>query len=271
MRRDELGALLGAVVCACSPASAPPAVDVGLEIPRLDGGTAAPAKGIRFGRTPYRVGERWMTSVRAESVLDDDAGASQISAYVSAFRVEVLAVEGPAPTRLRVTFDKNAVESRGSELPTSIDGKTYVVEAHGAAVSYEDGSAALPEEKQRVLDVFPDLGTRTRLDEVLPDDPMEIGDAHDEVANAVLRILHPRAWSSEKGTASLVRVEKDVAVFRASITASNATGMTIDVSGEVNVRLSDARLAGFLLEGTYGGGGLGQTGRFSVRRVVRPL
>jgi hypothetical protein len=243
---------------------------VPFEIPRLDGGAAvAPERGIHFARVPYRVGERWSTSVRAESKMADTGSGEQVSAYVSEFVVEVLAVEGPAPTRMRVTFERNAQEYQGGATATAIDGKSYVVDARGPSVSSESGAAASSDEERRVLDVFPDLGTRTRLDEVLPDDPMQIGDRRDELAGAILRILHPRAWTEDKGSASLARVDGDLAAFAVTIAASSQTGMKMDVRGEAKVRLRDSRLASLLLTGSYSGGATGTSGDFSVRRIVR--
>jgi hypothetical protein len=215
------------------------------------------------------------------------AGAEiQESAYVSEYSVEILATNGPAPSRVRLTFDKNLHVYQDAAKPTPIDGKTYVVEAALPAVRDANGAPVTSEEEtQRVLDVFPDLGTRTQVDQVLPDAAMAIGETRHELAAAILGVIHPRAWTLSRGTAVLVRVDRadpksDVAVFEVTLDATARSGVRMDVSGEARVRLRDARLVSVTLEGTYSSPsdvadplkeGEAAPGKFVLRRVVRDL
>jgi hypothetical protein len=266
-----MGAVLGALVCACSPAAAPPVVEVPLDVPRLDGGAPASATaGIRFGREPFRVGTRWSTSIRAESVTQDTTGGEQASAYVSEYSVEVLAVDGGAPSQVHVRFERNQNEYQGVPRGTSIDGKIYLVDAAGPSVRDPSGSAVSSDEVTRVLDVFPDLGTRMRVDEVLPDDPMKIGDRRDDLAGAILRVLHPRAWKLVSGHAALARVEGAMAVFAVDLDATSTSRLRMKVEGEAQVRLRDAWLMNLDLRGSYAHEGSADVpGSFSVQRRVR--
>jgi len=223
-----------------------------------------------------------MVRVRASSESTDSQGGVQSSTYESEYRVEILAVDGPAPSRVGLRFLRNAYIYGEREVPTAIQGKEYVVDARAPHVREASGGAAAPEaEAQRVLDVFPDLGTRTRIDEVLPDDAMRIGDARDELAGAVLRVIHPRAWSLRAGTATLARVAGDAAVFEVTLDATSETGLHLEVSGEARVRVRDAQLMELALDGRYenvsgasGASGAGGSagpeppGTFSLRRSV---
>ena len=112
------------------------------------------------------------------------------------------------------------------------------------------GAVAPEDESERVLDSFPDIGTRTRIDEMLPRS-MRIGERRDDLATVVVRILHPRAWSLTSGTASLVRLDGGDAVFVVELAASSASNMTISVKGELRVRMRDSRLSSLSLDGTY--------------------
>lgn len=266
-------AAVGLLLAACArPAAEPPIApgpETSLEIPRLDAGGAAsgPGSGVRFGRVAPGVGARWSVEVHAESRAPDPQGGEQISGYESSFAVEVLAVSGLAPTRVRLTFATNRHTYQGRATETVIHGKTYVVDAGGPRVTTEGGAAAPEDEATRVLDVFPDLGTRARVDQVLPDDAMTIGDRRDELAAAILRIIHPRAWTLGAGEASLARVDGDDAVFAVKLDASSETGLRMELAGDARVRLRDASLSRLALEGGFEAPG-GNAGRFTLRRVV---
>lgn len=222
-------------------------------------------EGARFGHPPPVAGDAWSVRVEASSRSDE-----QVSTYVSEFRAEILAVDGPAPSRVKLRFARNVHGSQGAEKPTVIDGKEFVVDARAPHVRDAAGAPAPEDEAQRVLDVFPDLGTRARIDEVLPDDVMRIGDRRDELAAAVLRVVHPRAWTLQAGTAKLARVEGEQAVFQLTLDATSESGVHMQVSGEARVRLADARLTELTLDGSYeaGTGGAKQPGTFSLRRRV---
>jgi hypothetical protein len=256
---------------ACTPAApsihAP--VEAALSVPSLaDGGAGAARDGVRFGRTSPAVGMRWAVSTRAESRTQD---GDQLSRYESDYTVEVLAVDGPAPSQVRLRFDRNVSIYRDAERPTTVHGNTYVVDDSEPFVRDTSGGAASENETERVLDVFPDLGTRTRIDEVLPEEPMAIGDSRNELAAALLRLVHPRLWQLESGKATLARVQGGDAVFAVAIVAeSRASGVRMDVKGEALVRVRDARLVGLELRGAYDQGEATK-GTFSLRCAVRDL
>lgn len=256
---------------ACTPRSpttnAP--IETALTVPLLnDGGAASNATGgIRFRRQPAKAGDHWSVSMRAESRTGD---GEQVSRYESDYTVEVLAVEGPAPSRARLRFDRNVNVYQDAERPTVVHGNTYVVDVAEPYVRDASGGAAAEVEAERVLDVFPDLGTRARIDQVLPEDAMAIGEARDDLAAALLRVIHPRAWQLDQGKASLARVEGGAAVFAVTISANSKQGVRMTVKGEAHVRVSDSRLVLLTLEGTYDAGARdATTGAFTLRRGVR--
>lgn len=243
-----VGAGVFCFVFSCSPA-APPPVEPTLDIPRIastDAGTTAP----HFVREAPRVGARSRITVSASTQSPDPQGA-QHSSYESELHAEVLSVEGFATTEVRVRFARNAYRFRLLETPTAIDGKTYLVGVNPPFVRNESGGVVPSEEAERVLDVFPDLGTRTRIDEALPDDALHAGDRRDDLARAVLRVLHPRAWTADVATATLSRIEASDAVFAVELAAHSANGTKLDVNGDVRVRLRGAQLASIVLEGSY--------------------
>lgn len=247
--------LVGHTYGCTPPTAAPPARDATLDVPPLATGPGSggrnPVGGIVFGHPPAAVGTAWNVEVWAVSRAPDPGGGTQISTYDSVYRVEVLGVDGPAPARVRLHFDKNVHTYQEQPTPTVIDGKEYIVDAKAPHVRDTADRPAPEEEAQRVLDVFPDLGTRARVDEVMPDDAMNVGDRRDELASAILRVMHPRAWTMNEGSATLVRSENGHAVFTVKIEASSNTGLRLVVAGEARVRLKDARLSELALEGTY--------------------
>ena len=271
LRVGALAVLVGQA--ACSGAARPLVVTAPeLDIPRLDGGApVALEDGIRFGHPLPTVGTAWTVSVHATSVAEE-----QVSTYISEYRVEILAVDGPAPSRVKLRFVRNVHSYQGHDTPTVIEGKEYVVDARAPHVRDATNAAAPEPETQRVLDVFPDLGTRTRIDEVLPDRAMHIGERRDELAAAILRVIHPRAWTLREGRATLVRLDGnsgDDAVFKVSIDASSESGLTMDVSGEAHVRLADAHLTDLSLDGRYvltktGTATPEPPGKFNLRRRI---
>lgn len=272
-------AAIGGAVLACAalgcpgPGPAVPPTEVALEVPRLDAAAAEPAPaGVRFRRVPAAPGARSLVTTRAESRSEDPGGGEQISTYVSEVEVEVLEVEGGAPSRVALSFRTNTLGYQGEDKPTTIHGKRYVLDRAAPFVRDAQGQAVSEEEAQRVLDVFPDLGTRARVDEVLPDAPMQLGERHDELARALLRVVHPRAWTLEKGTATLSRADAERAVFSVTLAASSERGIRVDVSGEAEVRLRDSALVHLVLTGSYlepGAAAGAGPGRFRVERTTR--
>jgi hypothetical protein len=193
----------------------------------------------------------WRIVVHASSRAQEPSGDVQVSTYDSLVRVEIVAVDGPAPSRARVRFLHNVESFQGHEKATIVDGKEYVVDARAPHVRTAADVAAPEAEAQRVLDVFPDLGMRARVDQVLPTDAMQLGDQRDELATAVLRILHPRAWTLRAGSATLVRADGERAVFKVSLDASSESGLSLAVSGEAHIGLVDSEVVDLSLEGTY--------------------
>jgi hypothetical protein len=235
---------------------------------------------VKFGHPVPATGTTWTVILHAVSTSTDAAtngavtvGMEQVSTYDSEFQVDVLAVEGPAPSRVRLRFTRNVRTFQDRQTPTEIDGKEYVVDARAPHVRDATGAPAPEPETQRVLDVFPDLGTRARIDEVLPDEAMRIGEKRDELAAAILRVIHPRAWTLRAGAATLARVEGEDAVFKVSIDASSETGLHMELAGEAHVRVRDARLSDLTLNGSYDtkqkAGTSEPPGTFKLQRRVR--
>lgn len=278
--RSVRALVVGVAACAPTPNPSSPVESV-LDVPRLDGGSSpSTTAGVRFGRVSPKVGSRWRVRVSATSTIADPQGGTQLSEYVSLYTVEVLGTNGPAPSRVRVAFDKNVHRYQGIEKVTVIDGKTYILDTGplsvGSApspVQTESGTAASAEETERVLDVLPDLGTRTQIDQVLPDAAMTIGEARHELAAAVLRVIHPRAWTLHEGLAVLDRTHGDDAVFSITVDATGSNGVRMAVKGEANVRLRDARLTQIVLDGSYelAKDGAAEPGTFALRRTVTDL
>ncbi|MBX3233027.1 MAG: hypothetical protein KIT84_12725 [Labilithrix sp.] len=254
MRKSVVLALVALAGCASEPKK--PA-EAALEVPKLGGDAAAAPReergGVRFGRENARVGQRLRTRVVAKSSWRNPQQELETTVYESEYTIEVLAVLGPAPSRVRIDFTKNLTFEMGQPSATVIDGKAYVVSVESpAVVDATTGFVPSPDEIARVTDVLPDLGTRAQVDQVLPDDAMRIGESRDALAAAITRILHPRHWSHERGTAVLTRADATHAFFEVTLEArSTSSGMTMAVHGQARVRLSDARLDGFQLRGKF--------------------
>lgn len=277
----RVGALFLVVGQACHEPGAPVPVAPSLEIPRIDGGASASpgasrtSDGVRFGHPVPRTGAAWRVVLHAESRSDDPQGGEQISTFDSELRVQVVAVDGPAPSRVRMKFIRNVQAYQGQEKPTVLDGKEYVVDARAPHVRDTSDQPAPEAEAQRVLDVFPDLGTRSRIDEVLPDEAMRIGERRDDLAAAVLRVIHPRAWTMHAGTAVLSRVEGEHGVFALTLDASSDGGLRMLVAGEARVGIRDSQLAELSLDGSYetraDAGPPEPPGTFALRRRMEAL
>jgi hypothetical protein len=269
-----------------------------LEIPRIgDGGgavaSAPPRNGVVFGRVPPRVGARWAVTVDAASELtvDDPSQAGgpdlQVSEYSSAFTVEILAVNGPVLTKVRIDFERNVQRFQHVDKATPIDGKSYIVEeaapyVREASPGGGGGTGAgvvSAEEIRRVLDTAPELGTRSGIEQALPDEAMAIGDARPGLAEAILRVIHPRAWTMNSGSAALASRNGAAAVFAVSLHATSQSGIRMNVRGFATVHVEDATLESLALDGSFDGALAGPTlrppvstpGKFTLRRTVRPL
>jgi hypothetical protein len=263
--------MISVLATACTPAApAAPTVDTTpLDIPHLDGGGAPRREGTRFAHPTAALGARWHLSVRADSSWTDAQQRPQRSVYSSEVDLDVLATNGAAASRVRVVFVTNRSSYQGLDTPTSIDGKSYIVDVGEPRVSSAAGGSVSEDEAQRVLDVLPDLGTRGPVDEAMPDEPLAAGDACDGLAVALARLMHPRAWRAENAHASFVRSESGVGVFAVSLVAvSNLQPIRMDLRGEATVRIGDSRLASAHLEGTYDVEDAGAPGAFVYERRV---
>jgi hypothetical protein len=277
--REALLGLLG-LMAGCS-GGAPPVIAPAVEVPVIDASPAdgmVPARGaVRFGRIPPAVGARWHVTTEARSTLVDARQSMLGQVYTSSYTVEVLATNGQAPSRVRLSFEKNHYVTNGAETPTALEGNTYLLEMSSPLVRDASGAAVSASEAERILDIFPELGTRTQIDQVLPDGPMAIGDDRRELAAAVLSVIHPRGWVLIAGSATLTNVDDSAAYFTTTIDATaKATGIRMWIKGDVRVRLYDAQLMGVLLSGTYA---LSSTvdptadpeGTITIRRVTHEM
>jgi hypothetical protein len=246
--------------------------ETALEIPRLDASATVRSitDGIRFGHPPATVGTRWSTTVRAESRWSDAMQFDQVSVYDSAFEVEILGVVGPAASRARVRFTTNTTSYQGAVKRSPIDGKTYVVDVVPPYVQSDGGGSVTEEEAQRVLDVFPDLGARGRIDEALPDEPMPIGETRDDLALAILRVLHPRVWRAESAHATLDAIDPAGEARFAIVLAASSTESRVhlDLHGEARIHASTSRLRKLVLEGEYDVADAGAPGTFRYERTI---
>lgn len=251
----RVGALVLVVGQACREPTAPVATTApALDVPPMEAGvgpTDRTRSGVSFGHPVPRTGKAWRVVVQARSLSHDPSGNPQVSTYDSTFAVEIVAVDGPAPSRVRLRFAENAESYQGSRKPTILEGKAYFVDARAPHVRDASNASAPEAEAQRVLDVFPDLGTRTRVDQIVPTEPMQLGERRDELAAALLRIVHPRAWTLHAGTATLVRVEDGAGVFKVSLDASSESGLVMRLAGEARIALADAELVEMSLDGDY--------------------
>ena len=211
----------------------------------------------------------WAVDVHSRSTASDVGTGADFSEYVSRYRVEVLATNGPAPTRVSLAFEQNIQRHRGIDRPTSVHGKTYIVDVAPPHVRRVTGVVPAEEEAQRVLDVLPDLGTRTQIDQVLPETSMAIGDERNELAAAILRIIHPRAWTLEKGSAELTETDDDDALFSITIEATSMSGFRMNVRGEARIRMRETRLVSVELDGGFELKDGGDSGTFSYEWHLR--
>lgn len=266
MNAMRLAALALVALSACP---SPPVVRPRAEPLLIGRGSAAEGEpsGVRFLHPPPAVGTRWRVALSAESRTDD--GDEQISQYLSEYTVEIVAVDGPSPSRMKVHVERNVNVYQGKASASVVDGKDYVVDAAAPHVRDGSGAQAPAAEARRVLDWFPDLGARSRVDEILPDESMHVGDRRDALAAAILRIMHATAWKLDAGQATLARADADVAVFDVTLETTSEAGMKMRVSGAAKVRLRDSWLVDLELRGTYAAEQ--SSGSFELRRVVTAL
>ncbi len=265
--------LLCVALSACASPATPPVASVSPElvIPRLGGdagGAPGAGDGAHFAHSPAAVGATFLVELRATSHAPD-----QVAQYDSVYRVEVLAVDDAAPSRLKVRFLRNVHTYDGTPAPTAIDGNEYIVDGRSPWVHTLTGTAAPEPEAESVLDIFPDVGVRTPIDQVLPDEALPIGARRDDLAAAILHVMHPRSWKLDGGTATLLRVDGEHAVFAVAIHAVSVglAALHLHVTGEARVRLRDARLSELMLSGHYDEGGASKDAPPSVFELKRTI
>ena len=104
-------ALVVGQACACREPVAPVAMTApSLSVPPLDGGSepfSRTRNGAHFTHPVPRPGMVSLIAVSAVSRSHDPSGDLQVTTYDSNVRVEVLAVDGPAPSRVRLRFLQN--------------------------------------------------------------------------------------------------------------------------------------------------------------------
>jgi hypothetical protein len=178
----------GAAASTSAPVAPPP------------GGAAAASvvAGTRFTKKQPGVGTVTVTHEHNETRLEMDItvdGSAQHTSSVIAEtierRAEVLAVGADgAPTKLRVAYAVNRKEETGKPLVASpLEGKTYVLEGHGAklpSVTDAAGNPAPEAEAPVVANDFKHLGRVDPSWRALPERPVVVGDSMDDMAKAVL-------------------------------------------------------------------------------------
>lgn len=246
------------VVALAACAGAQPALrrEDALDIPTL----AAPASSrapedagpsVTIRRRPARAGDRWRVTVKADSREQTSWGFEEHATYDTAYDVEVLAIEGAAPSRLRVHYDHNVRTSRGQETRTPVDGQTYLVEAAQKLRVVDGGELATrPDEAQLVSDMFPDLGAPGSVESSLREGALRVGDRQDGLARAVARLVHPRAVTLESGSATVARLEGDRLELALDMVLVWQMGSRAALKGKALVR-SDGLLLRVALEGAF--------------------
>ena len=277
---QRLSALtLTLAACFAAPASPASPGAPELVIPRLHrdaGGADATGEGARFAHPPATVGTTWTVEQRASSRSPDPGGGGeQRSLYESTFRVEVLQVDGPVPSLVRLVILRNVRTFQDQVTPNAIDGRSFVIDALSMKVRSEAGGDVSTLDREQLVDLVPELGRRSLVEQSLPDAPLPIGGRDDDLARALLRVLHPRSWNFRGGSASLVRIDAGHGVFRVAIEGQadglDGNGLRLDVHGEARIRLADSRLTYFELDGRYelpGAAATDPPGTFELRRTV---
>ncbi len=271
--------MLALTACASSAASPAPRSAPELVIPRLARDAGAPeasGEGARFAHPPALVGMTWTVEQKASSRSPDPrGGGEQRSLYESTFRVEVLQVDGLVPSLVRLVILRNVRTFQDQIAPNAIDGRAFVIDALTMKVQSESGAEVGTLDREQLVDLVPELGRRSLVEQALPDAPLPIGGRDDDLARALLRVLHPRSWSFRNGAAALLRVEAGHGVFRVEIEAGadgpDGNGLRLDVHGEARIRLADSRLTYFALDGRYelpGAAATNPPGRFELRRTL---
>ncbi|MCA9591004.1 MAG: hypothetical protein KC657_37155 [Myxococcales bacterium] len=239
---------------ACEPAALPaPRASEPVVIPTV---TAPASSEQKFGARVFRVGERWSVRTLAEGLADDGGGATQSSEYEALLHVTVLSVvgggaTGAAPSRLELHFEKSTRAYQHVPKPTDLHGKTYVVDATSEVVRDTSGAEVGEVERELVRDAYPDVGTSSRVEQALPDGTLTPGSDAPGLAEAVLRSLHPRAWTFNRGRATFKEIDGGEAVFEISLDTTSARGLHLDVSGEARFRLADRQQTRLVLRGSY--------------------
>lgn len=272
---------LALAACPAAPFAPAPRSAPDLVIPRLDrdAGASEAVEGARFAHLPATVGTTWTVEQTASSRSPDPSGGGeQRTLYESTFRVEILQVDGPVPSLVRLVILKNVRTYQDRGTVTAIDGKSFVIDALSMKVRSDSGDEVGTIERDQLVDLVPELGRRSLVEQALPDAPLPIGGRADDLARALVRVLHPRAWNFLAGTAVLVRVEAGHATFRVEIESqadgpdgTDSNGLRLATRGEARIRLGDSRLMYFELDGRYELPTLGAAtlpGTFELRRTI---
>ena len=226
-----LGAALALLVAACgqtkeqpqppTPAKVTPPAKV--EVPPTKAETpptpANAGDGTVFVKRAPAVGDKWedkvgMTMSMETSVDPDGSGkvqkATMEKTETETRQEEVLAVQGEAVTKVKVTFvEKTAnIKEEGKERKRSspVAGKTYVVEAKDGKITVLlDGDRPAPAMQAKVVkDAYETLGKVDPLYAGVPRRPLKPGDKVEELAKAMKEFMLIRAKDMEVSNVNVV-------------------------------------------------------------------
>ena len=202
-----------------------------------------------------------------------DGGRSEVTISESVKRTEeILAVAGDAITKTKVTFD--AVQSTG---PSTVAGKTFVVEAKGGRIEVIDAKADAGADAKEVEKYLKNLGKPDPMLAALPAGGVSPGEKVDGVAKVISDQLRD---SGDGMTATDVVVtfkEKrgEDGVFDVALKLTKDEGptkMTIAVKGDVWVSTKTSSTTRMDLAGPVAiSGGTTGTGTMTMKLDAKPL
>lgn len=172
---------------------------------------------------------------------------------------EVLAVDGMRVTKVRVTYEARSFEEvtsgTKSARPSPVVSKTYLVDTGDAGVAITDDMGKKPPSDELAI-VALDYGTLSDDDALtrgIPDTPLRVGDRVPSLETALRE--RARSQGSPKTPEAEVEVKVDAitateVVFKIKATFALAgTGMTVPMTGTLNVRSADGSISAFAIDG----------------------
>jgi hypothetical protein len=204
-------------------------------------------------------------------VMTVDGGRSDVNIRESVKRTEeILAVNGEAITKERVTFDD--VQSTG---PTSIKGKTFVVEAKGSKIEVLEGTGDAREVERHLKN----LGKPDPMLAALPSDGVAVGQRVEGVARAISDQLEESDMRVSDVVVTFKERRGDDGIFDVALKLTKddgATKMSITVQGDVWVSTRTSSTTKMDLSGpvTIGGGRMTKTegsGKMAMKMEAKSL